>query len=116
MQCKTYARIVNLSRTDIINDDLSAFETIPTALGRLVAVKLEKLIYTLLLSNAGSFFSVGNTNHLSGACSALSIASLTAAEKAFLLRTDANGDPVLITPDLLLVPPSLSVTANLLTR
>lgn len=116
IQGATYAKMVALSRTAIINDDLSAFESIPTALGRMAAIKLEKLVFTLLLANVGSFFSVGNSNYLSGGGSALSITSLTAAERAFLLRTDANGDPVLITPDTLLVPPSLSVTANQLIR
>ena len=113
---KTYAKMVALDRAAIINDDLSVFESLPTALGRMAAVKLEKLVFSLLLANGGSFFSVGNTNYLTGAGSALSITSLTAAEKAFLLRTDANGDPVLIVPDTLLVPPSLSVTANQLVR
>lgn len=116
IQGKTYARMVALSRTEIINDDLSAFESIPKMLGRMAAIKLEKLIYTLLLGNSGSFFHANNSNYLSGAGSALSITALTAAEKLFLNQTDANGDPVMITPEVLLVPTSLSVTANQLVR
>jgi hypothetical protein len=112
----TYATMVNLTREHIINDDLGAFEALPRIIGRKAATKLEKLIYTLLLSNAGSFFSVGNGNYESGAGSALDIDALTAAEKRFLNQTDANGDPVLITPQVLLVPTTLSVTANQLTR
>ena len=116
IQGKTYARMVALTRTSIINDDLSAFEAIPKMLGRMAAIKLEKLIYTLLLGNSGSFFHANNHNYLSGGGSALSITALTAAEKLFLNQTDGNGDPVMITPEVLLVPTSLSVTANQLVR
>src|SRR5262249_32409444 len=54
-QIKTYARILGLSRTDFINDDLGMFATIPTGLGRSAAVTLERLVYELLLSNPSSF-------------------------------------------------------------
>ena len=113
---KTYATMVSISRTDIINDDLNAFAALPKSIGRLAAVKLEKTVYTLLLGNSGSFFHANNSNYLSGGGSALSISSLTAAEKLFLNRTDNNGDPVMLLPSILLVPTSLSVTANQLTR
>lgn len=116
VQAKTYAQMVNLGRTQIINDDLGAFEALPQIIGRNGMIGLEKLIYTKLLSNAGSFFHSNNANYASGGGSALAIAGLTAAEKLFLNQTDANGNPVLITPELLLVPTSLGVTANQLTR
>ena len=115
-QLLTYATMVSLSRTDIVNDDLDAFSALPKSIGRLAAVKLEKVVYSLLLANAGSFFHANNSNLLTGGGSALSIAALTAAERLFLLRTDGNGDPCLLMPSVLLCPPSLSVTANQLTR
>ena len=115
-QAKTYAKMVALDRTAIVNDDLGAFESIPKSLGRLAIMQLEKQVYKLLLANAGSFFSSGNNNKLAGAGSALDIASLTAAEQLFLDRTDENGDPIMIMPELLLVPTALSVPANQLVR
>ncbi|MFN0199327.1 MAG: hypothetical protein ACKVT0_21465 [Planctomycetaceae bacterium] len=115
-QAKTYASMVQIDRTSLINDDLSAFESLPKSLGRLAALKLEKTIYTLLLANTGSFFHTNNDNYLSGAGSALDIDALTAAEKLFLTRTDGNGDPIMLTPEVLLLPPALSVTGNKLVR
>ena len=115
-QAKTYAKMVALDRQAIINDDLSAFETVPKSLGRLAVMQLEKQVYKLLLANGGSFFGTGNSNKLTGAGSALDIAALSAAEQLFLTSTDENGDPIMLEPQLLLVPPSLSITANQLVR
>ena len=115
-QAKTYAKMVSLDRQSIINDDLSAFETVPKSLGRLAVMQLEKQVYKLLLANGGSFFHADNSNLLTGAGSALDIDALSAAEQLFLTSTDENGDPIMLTPELLLVPPSLSVTANQLVR
>ena len=115
-QAKTYAKMVALDRQAIINDDLSAFETVPKSLGRLAVMQLEKQVYKLLLANGGSFFHADNSNLLTGAGSALDIDALSAAEQLFLTSTDENGDPIMLTPELLLVPPSLSVTANQLVR
>ena len=115
-QLATYASMVSLSRQAIINDDMSAFDALPKSIGRMAALKLEKAVYSLLLGNAGSFFHASNDNLLTGAGSALSITSLTAAEKLFLDRTDPNGDPIGVLPNLLLVPTSLSVTAKQLVR
>lgn len=115
-QAKTFAKMVALDRQDIINDDLSAFDALPQSLGRLAVMQLEKQVYKLLLGNAGSFFHADNNNLLTGGGSALSINALTAAEAAFLDRTDDNGDPVMLNPQLLLVPTALSVPANQLVR
>ncbi len=115
-QLKTYAKMVSLDRTEIINDDLGAFEALPKSIGRLAITKLEKEVYKTLLGNAGSFFSVGNKNILSGGGSALSIDALTAAEALFKQRLDGNGDPILLEPSLLLVPSTLSNTAKQLVR
>ncbi|MEX1231134.1 MAG: hypothetical protein WEB58_12890 [Planctomycetaceae bacterium] len=115
-QLKTYASMVQIDRTALVNDDLGAFESLPKSLGRLGAIKLEKVIYTLLLANGGNFFHTDNDNILTGAGSVLSIDALTAAEKLFLTRVDGNNDPIFLTPEVLLVPPALSVTANKLVR
>lgn len=115
-QAKTYARMLTLTRTMMINDDLGAFLQIPRAIGRAAALKMQELFWTLLLSNPGSFFSAGNNNLLTGANSALDIASLTSAEQLFLDQTDSEGKPVLVIPSILVVPTSLKVTAEQLMR
>ena len=79
-QLKTYGAMITLTRQDIVNDDMGALMVIPRTLGRMAAVKLEKLVYTLLLSNPSAFFSTDNKNLLTGAGSALGIAGLTKAD------------------------------------
>lgn len=115
-QAKTYAKMVSLDRQAIINDDMGAFETIPKSLGRLAVMQLEKQVYKLLLANATAVFGSDNDNLLEGTITALSIDSLSRAEQLFLNRNDENGDPIMLTPQLLLVPTTLSVTANQLVR
>lgn len=111
-QVDTYGKIIALTRQMMINDDLGAFLQIPRILGRQSALAVESAVFTLLLSNPASFFSVGHKNLQTGAGSALSIAALTKAEQSFLDQTDADGKPILISPAILLVPTALKVTAQ----
>lgn len=113
-ELSTYGAIVQLSRKDLVNDDLGAFSQLPAQFGRLAGIKLEKSLFELLLSNPSSFFSTGNKNFDDGNDTALSIASLSAAEAMFMSQVDANGDPILVRPKTLLVPSSLAGTARVL--
>ena len=108
----TYGAMIALTRQTIINDDLNAFAAVPRMLGRMSAIKIEKSVYTLLLSNPSSFFAAGNANYLSGGGSALALAGLGAAYAKFLNQTDANNDPAMVMPRLLLVPPALEITGR----
>ncbi|WP_417392030.1 Mu-like prophage major head subunit gpT family protein [Gimesia sp.] len=108
----TKARMISLTREDMINDDLGVFKDLVSVFGRGGSNALQRAVYTLLLGNAGSFFHADNNNLLTGAGSALSIEALTAAEAAFLEQTDSNGLPIGITPELLLCPNALKVTAE----
>lgn len=111
-QLKTKARMISLTREDMINDDLGAFRDLVAIFGRGGANALQRAVYTLLLSNAGAFFHADNKNLLTGAGSALSIAALTLAEAAFGDQVDSEGLPIGITPEILLCPPALKVTAE----
>lgn len=106
-RAKTIGEIMMLTRQDIINDDLHAFQQIPNILGRRAAIAREKAVFTPLLANASNFFGTGHKNYLSGSTYALSIAALTAGRQKFLEQVDSAGDPVMITPKILLVPPAL---------
>jgi len=110
-QVETYGRMIALTRQMIINDDLGAFLQIPRAIGRMSALALEEIVFTLLLSNPGAFFSNGNANLLTIA-STLDIETLTQAEQMFLDRVDQHGKPILVQPAVLLVPTSLKVVAE----
>jgi phage major head subunit gpT-like protein len=114
-QAKTFARMLALTRTDIINDDLGALESAPRRLGRGASLKICDVFWTAWLDNA-AFFTAGNNNYSSGAGTALSLDALTAAELLFLNQTDPDGKPLGITPNILLVPNALNVTASNLMR
>lgn len=111
-QVDTWGGLVALTRKMIVNDDLGAFLQLPRMFGRNAALAIEKEVFTLLLSNPASFFHADNKNLITGASTALSIASLTQLATGFLDQVDANGDPVLVSPAVLLVPSGLSVYAQ----
>lgn len=111
-QLETWGRMIALTRQMMINDDLGAFLQIPRAIGRMSALALEEVVFTLLLANPGNFFSAGNKNYFEGVDTALDIESLTVAERMFLDRVDKQGKPILVQPALILVPTSLKVTAE----
>lgn len=111
----TYAKLLSISRTDLINDDLGALTTVPRILGRGAALKLNDVFWTEFMNN-GSFFASGNNNYFSGAATNLSIDSLTTAEQKFLDQVDADKKPIAITPKTLLVPTALSALAAQLMR
>lgn len=111
-QVETYGTMLSLNRQMMINDDLGAFLRLPRIIGRQSAVKLQKVGFSLLLANGGSFFSAGNNNYFEGADTNLQISSLTTAEQMFFDQKDENGDPVSITPGVLLVPTSLKTIAD----
>lgn len=113
---ETYGRMISLTRQMIVNDDLGAFLQIPRLIGRMSALQLESEVFSKLLENPNSFFSAGNKNFISGADTELGIDSLTAAEQKFLDQVDQSGNPILLTPSVLLVPTSLKVKAQQLFR
>lgn len=109
---KTTAKMFGITRKDVINDDLGAFDSVPQALGRGSALALEEAFWTLVLANTGSFFGAGNKNFIDGAGSALSLAGLGLGVAAMLDATDDNGKPINVVPRWLLVPPCLKSTAD----
>ncbi|MEZ6097163.1 MAG: hypothetical protein R3C03_23560 [Pirellulaceae bacterium] len=116
----TYGQILMLTRQDIINDDLSAFMDIPRQMGRSGAESIDDLFFTLLLGNAGSFFSGGNNNLLTGVDTAFSAISLTKAKTTFRKQKAGPGTkakdqkPVNIRPEFLVVPVEIETDAELL--
>ena len=112
-QARTYAKMLELTRQDIINDDLGAFDDLRNRLGRGAALKLNAVFWAALLDNA-SFFTEARGNLQTGASTALAEdgTALAAAEKLFLDLSDDDGHPLGIEPSLLLVPTALSVTGR----
>jgi len=121
---KTYAKMFALTREMIINDDLGAFDDIRTRLGRGAARKLNRVVWTTFLSNAGTFWTTARTNYIEGATTNLGLdgVGLGLGVTAFRKRTSPliTGQPETSrmrlggSPTKLLVPPELEHIANTL--
>jgi hypothetical protein len=106
----TYGRMLSITRTDFINDDLGALTDVPRKLGRGAALSLNDIFWTKFLDNA-AFFASGN-NNVSTDTGALGLTGLSEAHTVFMSQTDPDGNPLGITPSILLVPTALETTAR----
>ena len=111
----TYGNLFSITRQAIINDDLSQLTTIPQAMGRAAARTVGNLVYLVLTSN-GKFtdgkplFHADHGNLIAGDMDQV---GLSAARKMMRLQTDANGDPLNITPAFVIVPAELESAARM---
>lgn len=112
----TYAKMLAITRQDIINDDLSALTDAPRRLGRAGGQRFRRLFWTTFLA-ADAFFDASNGNVLTGAGTELDDAGIgmTAALQAFRgQRTpEADGSKLIGgKPAVCLVPPALEIPAR----
>lgn len=115
----TYAKMYSITRTDIINDDLGAFDDLRARLGRGSAMKLNDLFWETFLGNLATIFTAGRTNYISGATTNLGTdgVGLGLGQKAWRQRTSPTADGskrVGGTAKFLLVPPELETIADAL--
>ncbi len=113
---KTYAKMFSLTRTDIINDDLGAFDDLRKRLGMGAAQKLSDVFWTKFLDNS-AFFTSGRGNYISGSTTNLGTdgVGLQLGLNAFrtLRSPTADGSKrVGGEPELLVVPTELSRIAE----
>ncbi len=106
----TFAKMLIVTRKDIVNDDLSFFDTLAPALGTAAGRSLNNLFWKTFL-NHGSYFTTGNKN-LQGATSALSISTLASAISLMRKQVDKAGNTIEMSPFALIVPPELEATAK----
>lgn len=117
VQADTYGSVLGISRQDVVNDDLSAFLSLPRKMAEEGAYLIDDLLATLILANTGSFFGTGNGNYNSGATTALDFDALSTEVANYRLhkrpKTDKNSKAKTIglTPNVLVVPPQLETTA-----
>ena len=109
----TFGKMLTLDRRDLINDDLGVFLDTAKAMGQAARRKLSDLVYDTLLS-AGTFFSAGNGNLLTGAESALTADGLSKAITLLGSQRNEQGDDLDIKPAVLVVPSELALTAQAL--
>lgn len=116
-KANTYAKMFALTREDIINDDLSAFDDLRNRIGRGAGIKLTDLFWTTWLANAATIWTAARTNYISGSTTNLGTdgVGLGLGVKAFRQRRSPSADGskrLAGTPQLLLVPPELETVAD----
>lgn len=103
----TYAKMLAITRQDIINDDLSALTEVPRKLGNGAIKKLNDIFWTEFLALVGaSFFASGNANINTGVAD-MTVGGLDATETIFMNQTNPDGTPLGLMPAILLVPTAL---------
>ena len=115
----TYAKMFSLTRQDIINDDLGAFDDLKRIVGAGSAMKLNDLFWATFLGNLATIFTATRTNYISGSTTNLGTdgVGLGLGQKGWRSRTSpaADGAKRLSgTAKFLLVPPELEVIADAL--
>jgi hypothetical protein len=119
-QAKTYGKMLGITRNQIINDDLGAFNDIRARLGRGAAKKFNNVFWAAFMNNS-SFFTSGRTNYIEGATTNLGTdgVGLGLGVKAYRQMTSPAADGskrvgVSGRPTKLLVPPELETIADAL--
>ena len=116
----TKGNLIGISRQAIINDDLGAFSTLATALGRAARLSVEVDVYALLALNAGlgpamsdgnTLFHASHGNITTGA--AIGSAAIDADRVAMASQKDPSSNEVLaLTPSIIVLPIGLGGTAR----
>ena len=114
---ETYGKIIQLTRQQIMNDDLGSFLKTADILGNRCAKTIDKLFFTKLMSNPNftdgkSLFSEDHNNLLDGSDTALSIEAVKNAIAQFLKQTDIAGDSIGEMPTHLVVAPEIYMLAR----
>jgi hypothetical protein len=110
----TYARMLAITRTDYINDDLGALTMVPKKLGNGAMKKLNDIFWTEFLDLVGdNFFGTANSN-INTAVANMTIGGLDATETIFMNQTNPDGTPLGLQAAILLVPTALKASASTL--
>lgn len=105
VSAKTYGKIVGMTRKNMINDDLGAFNRIMTGLGQESARTIEEVVFVHLLGQLATLFPINNSlgNYIANYPLSAGTSSLSAAEQAFINQVNDDNVPIGINPDRILV-------------
>ena len=107
IKADTYAKMLAITRTDMINDDTSALTDVPMKLGNGAIKLLNHIFWTEFLALVGAnFFASGNANINTGVAD-MTVGGLDATETIFMNQTNPDGTPLALQPAILLVPTAL---------
>ena len=110
----TYARKIKVTRHAIINDDLSALETVPDMLGRGFRRLESNIVWALITGNAvtsADGLSLFNAAHNNSSAQSITTAGFNAAKKAMRKQADIAGNTINLIPGYMMVPTDLEATA-----
>lgn len=110
----TYGVMLTLDRRDIVNDDLGAFLALPSMMGTAAAIRIEEMVYKLILDDIGSngglgtFWTSAKGNRINNP---LDLTGLQVGSTAFNNFVDSNSKPITIRPTQLLTGTAQEVIA-----
>jgi hypothetical protein len=111
ISAETYGIMTSVTRTDLVNDDLSALTAVPQRIGRGGALTLNDVFWTNFKDDS-AFFTTAKGNKSAGGATALgTTASLNAALTLYRKLKDRDGNPMATQPRILLVPVDLEIKA-----
>jgi hypothetical protein len=114
MTVGTYGRLFSITRKALINDDLGLLRDAPGRLGRASARTLNRNVVEVLEANGNAYDGTAlfHADHANLATDALSESALASAALKMNQQTDDNGNPIVLTADLLVIPGALEMTAR----
>lgn len=107
VNASTWGISTQLTRADVINDDLNALSMVPQRMGRGAALAMNDSIWSAFQTDNATYFQAVSA----AAGNALSYNSLESAVTAYRRLNDPDGNPLAIAPRILLVPPELEPKA-----
>lgn len=103
----TYAKMLAITRTDIINDDTSALTDVPMKLGNGAMKLLNHIGWTEWLALVGANFFASGNNNINTAVADMTVGGLDATETIFNNQTNPDGTPLGLAAKILVVPTAL---------
>jgi phage major head subunit gpT-like protein len=111
ISAETYGIMTSVTRTDLVNDDLSALTAVPQRIGRGGALTLNDVFWTNFKDDSAFFTTAKGNKSQAGATELGTTASLNAALTLYRKLKDRDGNPMATTPRVLLVPVDLEIKA-----
>ncbi len=104
----TKGKLFGISRQALIDDDLSAFASVPRHMGRAANRAVGDSVYSILTTNAAmadgiALFHASHSN-LAGSGAAVSVTTLNAALTSYATQTDPAGNVIAVRPAHILHP------------
>ncbi len=109
----TFAKMISVDRKTITNDNLGFISQLAPAFGTAAGRSLNDLVWSTILGGVtANFFHAANNANYATTASALAVGTLGAGVAAMRSQRDSKGYDLNISPAVLVVGPSLELTAR----